>query len=123
VAASPEVWLTGETLAPYLVTDRRFWADLRVLPTDVTDDIVMRLSVEGNLGHPFAWTVVREKDPRYGGEWSPAAGISGKIRQGSVGAIVSSLTGLVGVDFAPVGSRELTISHPVARARSGGWSR
>ena len=116
VDSSPEVWLTGETLAPYLVTDRRFWADLRVLPADVTDDIVMRLSVEGNLGHPFAWTVVREKDPRYGGEWTAAAGIAGKVRQGRVGALVGSLTELVGADFAPEESRERTISHPVARA-------
>ena len=115
VSTSPEVWLTGETLSPYLVTDRRFWANLRVLPMDVTDDMVMRLSVEGNLGHPFAWTVAREKDPRYGGEWTAVQGMAGKIQQGRVGAIVSSLTGLVGVDFAPADSRERTVSHPVAR--------
>jgi hypothetical protein len=113
--SAPEVWLTGDALAPYAVVDRRFWADLRILPHDVSDSLIMRLSVEAFGPRSFSWTVTRTKDRRYGGQWESAAGLSARLRQDAVDAIIGSVAGLVALDFGAPGSRVGILSHPAAR--------
>ncbi len=96
---APEVWLTGDALTPYLTTARSFWADLRVLPQDVSSPAVMRLSISSRSGKQFAWTVMREADAQHRQKWVLAGRTVTAIKQEKVDALVNAVTGLAGADF------------------------
>jgi hypothetical protein len=96
---APEVWQTGEGLSPYLTTDRTFWADLRVLPSDVAGPAVMRLSISSRSGNRFTWTTTRERDAQNRQRWVLAGRAGVAIKQEKVDAIVNAVTGLTGADF------------------------
>jgi hypothetical protein len=111
---APEVWLTGEALSPYLTTERTFWADLRILPRDVTGPAVMRLSISSRTGKVFTWTVAREKDAQNRQVWALLDRAGAKIRQEKVDAIVNAVTGLSGVDFLTGSTDRSAFSNPSA---------
>ena len=112
-----EVFQTGEGLSPYLSTERRTWADLRILPSDINAEAVMRLSITSTLALPGAagakgapridYTLLREKSAAGAFTWSlspGAVGASGAVGAGPVdqqkaNSLVRSVLALEGGDF------------------------
>ena len=107
-----EVFQTGEELSSYLSTERRTWADLRILPSDINAEAVMRLSIASTLALPGAagakgepridYTLLREKSAAGAFTWSlspGAVGASGAVDQQKADSLVRSVLALEGADF------------------------
>ncbi len=99
VGQSPEIWLTGEGLVPYLTTDGSFWADLRVLPADVTGSAVMRISVSS--GRSFTWTATRQKDAQNRETWYLAGRPGVKAPAEKLDSLANAVADLTGSGFIP----------------------
>jgi hypothetical protein len=103
-----EVFQTGEGLSSYLSTERRTWADLRILPSDIKAEAVMRLSIASSLPLPGAsgakgapridYTLLKEKSAAGAMTWSFGAG-AGLVDQQKADTLVRSVLALEGGDF------------------------
>ena len=115
-----EVFQTGEGLSSYLSTERRGWADLRVLPSDIGVEAVMRLSIASSLALSgtasanvakvpkvskvakvaprIEYTLLKEKSASGAMTWSLGAG-AGPVDQQKVDSLVRSVLALEGGDF------------------------
>ncbi len=99
-----EVFQTGEGLSSYLATERRSWADLRIVPQDVKAETVMRLSVSSSLALSadksprIDYTLLKEKSASGASAWSLGAG-AGLVDQQKVNSLVRSVLALEGADF------------------------
>jgi hypothetical protein len=106
--AGTEVFQTGEGLSSYLSTERRAWAELRVLPSDASAEAVMRLSIASSLALPGAaaakgaprieYALLKEKSASGTMTWSFGAG-AGPVDQQKVDSLVRSVLNLEGDDF------------------------
>jgi hypothetical protein len=122
-----EVFQTGEGLSSYLSTERRAWADLRVLPSDISVEAVMRLSIASSLALSGAagakvskvaprieYTLLKEKSASGAMTWSLGAG-AGPVDQQKVDSLVRSVLALEGGDFlADQDSARASLALPAA---------
>jgi len=110
-ADRPDVLRTGQELSRYLGIERRDWANLRVLPSDLKPSSVMRLTIvnerallEPKGAKPFRYTLVKEVDSRGGSAWSWAGEKGRRLDAQKIDGIANALSGLEGSDFLADGA-------------------
>ncbi|MBE3064235.1 MAG: DUF4340 domain-containing protein [Spirochaetes bacterium] len=96
--SAAEVFQSGEGLSSYLSTERRTWADLRILPSDIKAEAVMRLSIASSLAPRIDYTLLKEKSAAGAMTWSLGAG-AGPVDQQTVDSLVRAVLALEGGDF------------------------
>ncbi len=119
-----EVFQTGEGLSSYLATERRSWADLRILPSDISAETVIRLSVASSLalagakGAPrIEYTLLKEKSVTGAMTWTLGAGAS-PVDQQKVDSLVRAMLALEGGDFlTDQDPARASLASPVAEVR------
>jgi hypothetical protein len=98
-AGRKEVYLTAGSLSHALSTDRAYWAELRILPAEVTGDSIIRLSLEQKGTPQFAWTVTRERNVQKGVSWVREGAAGAKIQQDKLNSLAASVASFSGSDF------------------------
>ena len=106
VGDAPEVLQTGAGLASYLGTARSEWANLRILPSDVRAESVMRLTVSGGIPLPDAkgtkrveYTLVKGSDAQGALSWRFEGAGAAKVQAQKADAMAAAVAGLEGSDY------------------------
>ncbi len=98
-AGHNEAYLTGAALSGAVTTDRTYWAEMRILPSTVTGDSIIRLSVAQKGTLAFSWTATRERSAQNVNAWVIEGKTSVKIQQDKLSSVASSVAGISGGDF------------------------
>jgi hypothetical protein len=96
---------TGDSLSPYITTDKRFWEDLKIFPSDLKTESVIRLSIRcrialsgGKDQRTLDYGLFRTQDQQGRQSWGfadkGAAPLEEKVR-----SLIDSVLALEGNDF------------------------
>jgi hypothetical protein len=103
-SGSSEIFQSGESVSPYITAERRFWANLKVLPQGLRPEAVVRVSVKSQLAlaagkdrRDLDYTLVLGQDSNGKPRWSFAGG--GPVPEDKVRQVVDALLSLEGNDF------------------------
>jgi hypothetical protein len=119
-ASGPEIFQSGESLSPYISAERRFWANLKVLPQGLRQDAVVRVSVKSRLAlaagkdrRDLDYTLVLGQDKNGKPAWSFAG--DGPVLEDKARQVVDALLSLDANDFdTTAGAVASLASRPAA---------
>ncbi len=119
-SGASEIYESGESVSPYLTAERRFWSDLKVLPSGLRADAVVRVSVKSRLSlsqgkdrRDLDYTLVLGQDKSGRQAWSFAGG--GQVPEDKARQVVNALLSLEGNDFdTAAGAPARVAEHPAA---------
>jgi hypothetical protein len=117
-----EVYETGDSLSPYITTDKRFWENLKIFPDGLKSDDIIRISVRSRLAlsgtkgvRVLDYTLVKGQDQRGRPAWSFGGQAGSTADDAKVQSLVRSVLSLEGNDFdSSVGAATKLSSGPRA---------